>query len=51
MANIHETDGTAMEILERFRPGRVFGITMTVEEVYDQTPGPAAGNRLAPTPP
>lgn len=50
MANIHETDGTAMDVLERFRPGRVFGVTMTVEEVYDQTPGPAAGIRLAPTP-
>jgi predicted pyridoxine 5'-phosphate oxidase superfamily flavin-nucleotide-binding protein len=48
---IHETDGTAMEVIGRFRPGPLFAVTLTVEEVYDQTPGPVAGVRLAPTTP
>jgi len=51
MARIQESDGTAPDVLENFRPGRTFGVTMTVEEVYDQTPGPVAGTRLAPTVP
>jgi len=49
MANIHEVEGTAIDVLERFRPGPVVAVTMAVEEVYDQTPGPVAGSRLAPT--
>lgn len=49
MARIAESDGTPLEVLAHFRPGRLFGVTMTVEEVYDQTPGPVAGARLAPT--
>ena len=49
MDRIHETDGTPKDVLERFRPGRVVAVTMVVEEVYDQTPGPVAGARLAPT--
>jgi hypothetical protein len=49
LARIAEVDGTPTAILEHFRPGRVFGVTMAVEEVYDQTPGPVAGARLAPT--
>ena len=46
---IHVEDGTPLAVLERFRPGPVVAVTMTVEEVYDQTPGPVAGCRLAPT--
>lgn len=48
-ARIHETDGTPLTVLEGFRPGRVVAVTMIVDEVYDQTPGPVAGVRLAPT--
>lgn len=48
-ARIHADDGTPLEVLANFRPGRVYGVTVSVEEVYDQTPGPVAGTRLAPT--
>jgi hypothetical protein len=48
-AKIHDTDGTPPEILARFRPGPLTAVIATVEEVYDQTPGPVAGTRLAPT--
>jgi hypothetical protein len=47
---IHETEGTPIETILRFRPGPVDAVVVTVEEVYDQTPGPVAGHRLAPTP-
>jgi hypothetical protein len=49
MSRIHETDGTAMEVLANFRPRRLFGVVISVDEVYDQTPGPVAGTRLAPS--
>ncbi len=43
---IHEADGTPVELLERLRPRDRFALVMTVEEMFDQTPGPTAGRSL-----
>ena len=43
---IHEADGTAVELLEVLRPRERFALVMTVEELFDQTPGPTAGRSL-----
>lgn len=43
---VHETEGTALELLRRMQPSAVVVFTMTVEDLYDQTPGPTAGQRL-----
>jgi hypothetical protein len=40
---VQAVDGTAMELLERLRPRGCFAIVMTLEECFDQTPGPQAG--------
>jgi predicted pyridoxine 5'-phosphate oxidase superfamily flavin-nucleotide-binding protein len=48
---IHEVDGTALDVIERSRPGPLRAVTFRVEEVYDQTPGPDAGRRVGPDPP
>jgi hypothetical protein len=40
---LHEVDGTAMDVLERLRPRECFAIVMTLDECFDQTPGPQAG--------
>ena len=37
---IHEADGTPVELLEVLRPGERFALVMTVEALFDQTPGP-----------
>ncbi len=43
---VHETDGTPLELLRRLRPRDFVALVMTVEELYDQTPGPQAGASL-----
>ena len=42
-ANVHETDGTPMELLERMLPASMVACVLQVSEVYDQSPGPGAG--------
>jgi len=46
---IHRADGTSPSLLHNRKPGALTAVVATLEEVYDQTPGPAAGARLAPT--
>jgi hypothetical protein len=41
-----ETRGVSRALVEAHRPVAVFAVTITVEEMYDQTPGPTAGTRL-----
>ena len=43
---VHETDHTPREMLERMVPERFVACTLAIEELYDQTPGPAAGQTL-----
>jgi hypothetical protein len=43
---ISESDGTDRALLDRFAPLDVVPCIVDVEEVYDQTPGPAAGAAL-----
>ena len=45
---VHELDGTPEEAIWRLMPPGVVACVFTIEEVFDQTPGPAAGARLAP---
>jgi len=40
------TDGNPIELLQRLLPARVVAVEFVVEEVYDQSPGPGAGERL-----
>ena len=47
--NVHRTDGSAVERLRNLLPDNVVAVVCTVEHVFDQTPGPRAGSRLAPT--
>jgi hypothetical protein len=44
--DVHETDHTPREMLERMVPARFVAVTLDVEELYDQTPGPKAGATL-----
>ena len=46
---IQRADGTDPALLLNMKPGPLTAVVATLEEVYDQTPGPAAGVRLAPT--
>jgi hypothetical protein len=39
-------NGTPLPLLEAIRPRSVFALSITVEEAYDQTPGPSAGTPL-----
>ena len=43
---VHETDHTPRDMLERMVPDRFVAVTLDVEELYDQTPGPKAGATL-----
>jgi hypothetical protein len=43
---ITSTDGTPPELLRRLVPRDFVALVMTVEELYDQTPGPQAGASL-----
>jgi hypothetical protein len=47
---LQRSDGLPPEHFARVKPGPLTAVLVTLEEVYDQTPGPAAGVRLAPTP-
>jgi len=46
---LQRADGTDPTLLVNRKPGPLTAVVATLEEVYDQTPGPAAGARLAPT--
>jgi hypothetical protein len=43
---VHESDGVPRVFLERLRPLELVAWTVHVEELYDQTPGPRAGNAI-----
>jgi hypothetical protein len=45
---LHEGDGTPEEIIWRLAPPGIVACEMTVAQVFDQTPGPSAGTRIAP---
>jgi len=45
---LHEAHGTPVEMIERLKPPGIVAVVMTVDSVFDQTPGPAAGAKLAP---
>lgn len=45
-ADVHETDGTPIELLERLRARELGCLVLTIDELYDQTPGPQAGAAL-----
>lgn len=45
---IHDLDGTPEDRIWRLVPPGVVTCIVDVDEVFDQTPGPTAGNRLAP---
>jgi hypothetical protein len=44
-SDIHGTDFTPLELLEQLRPPSFVACTVEVEEAFDQTPGPNAGER------
>ncbi|MEO8695747.1 MAG: pyridoxamine 5'-phosphate oxidase family protein [Acidimicrobiales bacterium] len=43
---LHEIDDTPEAIIWRFAPSGVVACVMTVDEIFDQTPGPEAGKCL-----
>jgi hypothetical protein len=43
---IHQTDGTPVDLIRRMTPREYAAFVMTVDELYDQTPGPQAGMAL-----
>jgi hypothetical protein len=43
---IHDLDQTPEDIIWRFMPADVVACVVAVEALYDQTPGPSAGERL-----
>ena len=47
---IAETDRTPEDLVQRFMTADVYACLMTVESVFDQTPGRTAGTQLAPDP-
>jgi hypothetical protein len=44
---LHELDGTPEATIARMVPSGVFACIMTVDDLFDQTPGPEAGTRLS----
>ena len=46
---LEEMDGTPESLSRRFVPSGVVVCVLTVDELFDQTPGPGAGTRLAST--
>jgi hypothetical protein len=44
--DVNRTEGTPLALLERLRPTAFAVCTITVAEVFDQTPGPGAGSPL-----
>jgi hypothetical protein len=47
---VHRVDGSPYERINRVRPRSFVVFEMVVDEVFDQTPGPAAGRQVAPVP-
>jgi hypothetical protein len=45
---LHEIEGTAEDVIARLVPVGIVACEMVVEQVFDQTPGPHAGARVAP---
>jgi hypothetical protein len=45
---VHDSLGTSPDVIDRRMPREFVVFEVTVEAVYDQTPGPSAGRRLAP---
>jgi hypothetical protein len=45
---LHELEGTPEEVIWRLVPVGIVACEMVVEQVFDQTPGPEAGVRVAP---
>jgi hypothetical protein len=45
---LHESEGTPAAVIWRMVPPGIVACEMTVEQVFDQTPGPEAGARIAP---
>jgi hypothetical protein len=43
---VHETDGTDVELMRRALPEDFVAVVTTIEDVFDQTPGPQAGTNL-----
>jgi hypothetical protein len=43
---INASDGTPLELLHRLVPRELVALVMTVDELFDQTPGPQAGASL-----
>jgi hypothetical protein len=44
--DIEATDHTPRHLLDRFRPGALVAVTFRATQVFDQSPGPAAGRSL-----
>jgi hypothetical protein len=45
---LHESEGAPEEVIWRMVPTGIVACEMSVEQVFDQTPGPEAGARVAP---
>ena len=45
---VHEIDQVPREVVWRLVPPGIVACEMVVEQVFDQTPGPQAGSRVAP---
>ena len=45
-ADVHRTDGTARHLMERLVPADLVVLVVRVTELFDQTPGPRAGQPL-----
>jgi hypothetical protein len=43
---VHLTDGNPLELLRRIRSNEMAVLEMTVDEQFDQTPGPDAGAQI-----
>lgn len=46
-ADIHETDFTPMALLELLRPASYVACLAVIADVFNQTPGPGAGERMS----
>lgn len=47
LRNVHEADGTPIDLLRGMVPRGLVAVEAEVEGVWDQTPGPTAGRSLA----
>jgi hypothetical protein len=46
---VYDTDGTDVALMRRAMPSDFVAVLTTIEDVFDQTPGPHAGTNLART--